>query len=75
MAMNTAGLFAELAGEVATEARLLRAIQAALAVHAAARVRHYRRVDPGVPAAGQRLGRRAGRCSTTASEDGTNSLS
>jgi transposase len=38
--------FEELAAEVATEVRLLRAIQAELAVHAAAREQHYRRVDP-----------------------------
>src|SRR5689334_12570213 len=37
----------ELAAEVATEVRLLRAIQAELAVHAAAREKHYLRVDPG----------------------------
>ena len=36
-----------LAAEVATEIRLLRAIQAELAVHAAAREQHYRQVDPG----------------------------
>ena len=39
--------FAELAAEVATEVRLLRAIQAELAVHAAAREQHYRQADPG----------------------------
>jgi transposase len=39
--------FGELAAEVATEVRLLRAIEAELAVHAAARERHYREVDPG----------------------------
>jgi transposase len=39
--------FEELAAEVATEVRLLRAIQAELAVHAAAREQHYRQVDPG----------------------------
>jgi len=39
--------FEELAAEVATEVRLLRAIQAELATHAAARERHYRQVDPG----------------------------
>ncbi|HLK00734.1 MAG TPA: transposase, partial [Streptosporangiaceae bacterium] len=39
--------FAELAAEVITEVRLLRAIQAELALHAAAREQHYRRVDPG----------------------------
>jgi transposase len=38
--------FAELAAEAATEVRLLRAIQAELAGHAAARERHYRQVDP-----------------------------
>jgi len=37
----------ELAAEVATEIRLLRAIQAELAGHAAAREQHYRQVDPG----------------------------
>ena len=37
----------ELAAEVVTEVRLLRAIQAELAVHAAAREEHYRRADPG----------------------------
>ena len=37
----------ELAAEVATEIRLLRAIQAELASHAAAREQHYRQVDPG----------------------------
>jgi hypothetical protein len=37
----------ELAAEVATEVRLLHAIQAELAAHAAAREQHYRRVDPG----------------------------
>ena len=37
----------ELAAEVATEVRLLRAIQAELAAHAAAREQHYRQVDPG----------------------------
>jgi hypothetical protein len=37
----------ELAAEVATEIRLLRAIQEELAVHAAARERHYLQVDPG----------------------------
>jgi len=36
----------ELAAEVATEIRLLRAIQAELAVHAAAREQHYLQVDP-----------------------------
>jgi transposase len=39
--------YAELAAEVVTEIRLLRAIQAELAVHAAAREQRYRRVDPG----------------------------
>ena len=39
--------YAELAAEVATEIRLLRAIQAELATHAAAREQHYRHVDPG----------------------------
>jgi transposase len=39
--------YAELAAEVATEIRLLRGIQAELAVHAAAREQHYRHVDPG----------------------------
>ena len=39
--------FAELAAEVATEIRLLRAIQAELAAHAAAREQHYRQADPG----------------------------
>jgi Transposase IS116/IS110/IS902 family len=38
--------FEELAAEVATEIRLLRAIQAELAVHAAAREQHYLQVDP-----------------------------
>jgi transposase len=37
----------DLAAEVVTEVRLLRAIQAELAVHAAAREKHYRQVDPG----------------------------
>jgi transposase len=37
----------ELAAEVATEIRLLRVIQAELAIHAAAREQHYRQVDPG----------------------------
>ena len=37
----------ELAAEVATESRLLRAIAAELASHAAAREQHYRQVDPG----------------------------
>src|SRR5450755_3105342 len=39
--------FGELAAEVATEVRLLRAIDAELALHAAARERHYLQVDPG----------------------------
>jgi transposase len=39
--------YAELAAEVATEVRLLRAIQEELALHAAAREQHYRTVDPG----------------------------
>ena len=39
--------FAELAAEVATEVRLLHAIQHELALHAAAREQHYRQVDPG----------------------------
>jgi transposase len=39
--------FAELAAEVATEVRLLRAIQAELAAHAAAREQHYLQADPG----------------------------
>jgi len=38
--------FEELAAEVATEVRLLQAIGAELAVHAAAREQHYRQVDP-----------------------------
>ncbi|SRR5579875_419088 len=38
--------FAELAAEVATEVRLLRALQAELAVHAPRREEAYRRVDP-----------------------------
>jgi transposase len=38
--------FADLAAEVATEVRLLRAIQAELAAHTAERERCYRRVDP-----------------------------
>jgi transposase len=37
----------ELAAEVATEIRLLRAIAAELALHAAAREQHYQQVDPG----------------------------
>src|ERR1035438_2237330 len=39
--------YEELAAEVATEVRLLQAIQGELAVHAAAREQHYRRADPG----------------------------
>jgi hypothetical protein len=39
--------YAELAAEVATEVRLLRAIREELALHAAAREQHYLRVDPG----------------------------
>jgi transposase len=39
--------FDALAAEVATEVRLLRAIQAELAAHAAAREKHYLQVDPG----------------------------
>jgi hypothetical protein len=39
--------YAELAAEVTTEVRLLRAIQDELALHAAAREERYRRVDPG----------------------------
>jgi hypothetical protein len=39
--------YEELAAEVATEVRLLRAIQAELATHIAAREQHYRQVDPG----------------------------
>jgi len=38
--------YQELAAEVATEVRLLRAIQAELAVHATAREAHYRQADP-----------------------------
>jgi transposase len=38
--------FADLAAEVATEVRLLRAIQAELAAHATERENRYRRVDP-----------------------------
>jgi transposase len=37
----------ELAAEVVTEVRLLQAIQGELAVHAAAREKHYRQADPG----------------------------
>jgi hypothetical protein len=39
--------YAELAAEIATEVRLLRAIQDELALHAAAREQHYLTVDPG----------------------------
>lgn len=39
--------FEELAAEVGTEVRLLRAIQGELAAHATAREHHYRQVDPG----------------------------
>jgi transposase len=39
--------YEELAAEVATEVRLLRAIQEELATHAAAREQRYRKVDPG----------------------------
>jgi hypothetical protein len=39
--------YAELAAEVATEIRLLRAIQAELTAHAAAREAHYRQAGPG----------------------------
>jgi transposase len=39
--------YAELAAEVSTEIRLLRAIQDELAVHAAAREKHYLQADPG----------------------------
>ena len=39
--------YAELAAEVSTEIRLLRAIQAELALHATAREQHYLQVDPG----------------------------
>jgi len=38
--------FADLAAEIATEVRLLRAIQAELAIHAAERENAYRQVDP-----------------------------
>jgi hypothetical protein len=38
--------FAELAAEVPTEVRLLRAVEAELASHAAAREKRYRKVDP-----------------------------
>ena len=44
---HTAVAFEVLAAEVATEVRLLRAIQAELATHAAAREQHYRQADPG----------------------------
>jgi transposase len=44
---HTAVAFEALAAEVATEVRLLRAIQAELATHAAAREQHYRQADPG----------------------------
>ena len=49
--------YAELAAEVATEIRLLRAIQAELAAHATAREQHYRHADPGLIAAIGRPGR------------------
>jgi transposase len=39
--------YGELAAEVATEVRLLRAIQAELATHATAREQHYLQADPG----------------------------
>jgi transposase len=39
--------YEELAAEVATEVRLLQAIQGELAVHATAREQHYRQADPG----------------------------
>ena len=39
--------YEELAAEVVTEVRLLRAIQHELATHAAAREQHYRQADPG----------------------------
>ena len=39
--------YEELAAEVVTEIRLLRAIQAELAIHATAREQHYRQADPG----------------------------
>ena len=39
--------YEELAAEIATEVRLLRAIQDELAAHASAREQHYRQVDPG----------------------------
>ena len=44
---HAAVAFEALAAEVATEVRLLRAIQDELATHAAAREQHYRRADPG----------------------------
>ena len=44
---HAAVAFEALAGEVATEVRLLRATQAELATHAAAREQHYRQADPG----------------------------
>jgi transposase len=44
---HSAVAFSDLAAEVATEVRLLRAVQAELAVHAAERERCYRWVDPG----------------------------
>jgi transposase len=43
---HSAVAFADLAAEVATEARLLRAVQAELAAHATEREHTYRRVDP-----------------------------
>jgi len=43
---NPAVAFTQLAAEVATEVRLLRAVQAELAVHAAEREAAYRQVDP-----------------------------
>ena len=43
---HPAAPYAELAAEVMTEIRLLRAIQDELAVHAAAREQHYRQADP-----------------------------
>ena len=47
MAITPRCAFEALAAEVATEVRLLRAIQAELATHAAAREQHYRQADPG----------------------------
>jgi hypothetical protein len=44
---HPAVLYDELAAEVVTEVRLLRAIQTELGVHAAAREQRYRQVDPG----------------------------